>query len=161
MGAETPLLEVGHVAKPHGVNGAVVVALVTNRLERIRPGTVLFGTTPDGGHLELEIESSSPHLGRFIVQFAGYNSMDSAQALRGVVLSAAALDDDDALFVHDLIGSAVFDQDGVERGTVVSVEANPASDLLVLDTKSYVPLRFIVSRSTGRIDVDTPNGLFD
>ena len=51
--------------------------------------------------------------------------------------------------------------DGTERGVVTAVEANPASDLLVLDTGHLVPLRFVVARDDGRVTIDPPAGLFD
>ena len=47
-------------------------------------------------------------------------------------------------------------------GTVVSVEANPASDLLVLDGGALIPLRFVVGNEPGvRVTVDVPDGLLD
>ena len=51
--------------------------------------------------------------------------------------------------------------DGTAHGEVVAVEANPASDLLVLEDGSLVPLRFVVERELGRIVVDVPAGLFE
>nr|MDP9021073.1 ribosome maturation factor RimM [Actinomycetota bacterium] len=71
------------------------------------------------------------------------------------------LEDPDALWVHELIGSAVLDLHGTVHGKVVAVEANPASDLLVLDDGRLVPLRFLVGTATGRVTVDPPAGLLD
>ena len=68
---------------------------------------------------------------------------------------------DDVLWVHDLVGAHVVEADGTERGTVTAVEANPASDLLVLDTGGLVPLRFVVFHEAGRVVIDPPAGLFD
>lgn len=150
------MLEVGRVVKPHGLRGEVVVELFTNRDERMAAGTVL--STPAG---PLTIERSSPHLGRYIVSFAGVRSREDADALRGTVLSAEPLDDPDALWVHELIGAAVVGLDGTPHGTVTAVEANPASDLLVLDGGGLVPLRFVVSHGDGRVVIDPPAGLLD
>jgi 16S rRNA processing protein RimM len=150
------MLEVGRVVKPHGLRGDVIVSLVTNRTERLDPGTVL-----DAGVRTLEVVRSSQHKGRWIVTFQGVNSIDAAEALRDVVLSAEPLDDPDALWVHELLGALVVETDGTERGTVASVEANPASDLLVLDTGALVPLRFVVEHTKDRVVVDTPEGLFE
>ena len=96
------------------------------------------------------------------MHFAGVDHRDQAEALRNTVLSAAPIDDPDELWVHELIGAVVVDQDGVARGTVVQVLDNPASDLLELDSGSLVPARFIVSHVAGtEIRVDVPAGLFD
>jgi 16S rRNA processing protein RimM len=55
----------------------------------------------------------------------------------------------------------VFELDGTPRGTVVAVQANPASDLLVIDDGNLVPLRFVVDRAPQRLIIDAPAGLFD
>ena len=142
--------------KPHGLRGDVVVELFTNRTERLAAGSVLEG--PDG---PLEVRRSSPHHRRWIVSFVGVDDHAAAEALRDVVLSAEPLDDPDELWVHELVGSEVVDTAGVGHGTVVAVEANPASDLLVLDGGALVPLRFVTDSAPGRVVVDPPPGLLD
>ena len=55
---------------------------------------------------------------------------------------------------------------GVDHGPVVAVQANPASDLLELDSGALVPLRFVVGgvehdRDGRVVRVDPPDGLLD
>ena len=151
-------LSVGRLVKPHGLRGDVIVSLTTNRSERVAPGSVL--TTSDGRRLR--VVRSSSHQGRFIVSFEGVIGIDAADGLRGTELFAPPLDDPDTLWVHELIGSTVEDTGGAVLGTVVEVEANPASDLLVLDGGGLIPLRFVVTSVPGvRITVDVPDGLLD
>jgi 16S rRNA processing protein RimM len=150
------MLEVGRITKAHGLRGDVIVELVTDRAERVAVGTVLHG--PDG---PLTVERSAPHQGRWIVHLAGVGDRAAAEALRGTVLKAAPLEDPDALWVHDLIGADVVDADGTRRGRVVSVVANPASDLLELEDGALVPARFITGHAAGVIRVETPRGLFE
>ena len=155
------LLEVGRIAKAHGIRGEVIVELTTDRTERIEPGTVL--STKAGR--ELRIVHSTPHHHRWIVAFDGLTDRSTAEQLHGQALFAEPLDDPDALFVHDLIGSTVVDAaTGDELGTVASVEANPASDLLVLEgSGTLIPVRFITDRdaTARRVSVDVPEGLLD
>jgi 16S rRNA processing protein RimM len=152
------LLEVGRIEKAHGLRGQVVVRLVTNRAERLAPGAEL-STTDDR---VLTVVDSTPHGERWIVSFRGVSDRDAAEALRGVVLRAEPLDDPDELWVHDLIGAEVVEVDGTPRGTVVEVHANPASDLLVLDSGALVPVRFVTQFDPGRrVEVDAPPGLFE
>jgi 16S rRNA processing protein RimM len=152
------LLHVGRMVKPHGLRGDVIVSLSTNRDERVAPGSVL--TTADGR--EYRVARSSSHQGRFIVTFDGVAGIDAADALRGTELYAPPLDDPDALWIHDLIGALVVDTEGEDLGRVVSVEANPASDLLVLEDGALIPLRFVVSSVPGEsVTVDVPDGLLD
>jgi 16S rRNA processing protein RimM len=63
--------------------------------------------------------------------------------------------------VHDLVGAEVLEPDGTRRGRVTAVVANPAADLLELDTGALVPLTFVVEHGGGRVVVDPPVGLFD
>ena len=77
------------------------------------------------------------------------------------VLSAPPLDDPAALWVHELVGAEVVDTAGLPLGTVDAVQANPASDLLVLAGGGLVPLRFVVAHEPGRVTVDPPPGLLD
>jgi 16S rRNA processing protein RimM len=158
---EPLILEVGRVVRPHGIQGQVVVELSTNRVERVAPGARL--QSPLG---ELEVLRSSPRgeVGgkvRWVVAFAGVETRDQAEELRDVVLSAAPVVDRDALWVHELIGSEVVDLSGALLGVVEAVEANPASDLLVLSGGGLVPLRFVVDRQPGRLTADVPQGLLD
>jgi 16S rRNA processing protein RimM len=85
----------------------------------------------------------------------------AADRLHGLTLRAPAVTDPDVLFVHDLIGSTVVDQDGGAHGRVVSIEANPASDLLVLEGGGLVPMRFVIAHGQGWIRVEVPTGLFE
>jgi 16S rRNA processing protein RimM len=146
------------VAKPHGLRGDVIVSLVTNREERVAPGSVL--TTETGR--DLVVLRSSAHHRRYIVTFDGLGGIDDAEAIRGARLFAPPLADPDALWIHELIGSQVESTSGEVLGIVESVQANPASDLLVLEGGAMIPLRFVVGGSQGgRVRVAVPDGLLD
>jgi 16S rRNA processing protein RimM len=150
---------VGRVAKAHGLGGEVVVELWTDRVERVAPGATLWA---GGGARVLQVASSRPHQGRHLVRFEGVTDRPSAEALRGMALEAPALEDPSALWVHELVGAEVRAVDGRSFGVVVSVEANPASDLLVLDSGALIPLVFVVGHQPGeRVTVDVPAGLLD
>ncbi len=153
------LLEVGKIVRPHGLRGEVVVSLVTNRLERLAPGSRLVGSRPPAPAFSLEVLSSRPHQGRFLVTFAGVVGPDAAESLRDVLLQAESSSDPEALFVHELIGCELVDQHGTSHGPVRAIEANPASDLLVVDD-GYVPIRFVTEHAEGRVLVEVPDGLF-
>ena len=157
-GAESaPLLEIGRVGRPHGTGGEVTVTLVSNRPERLAPGSEL--QTDQG---TLRVVAARPHNKRHLVRFAGIDGRGGAEALRGLVLRAEPIVDPDEMWVHDLIGARVVDQSGTDRGPVASVVDNPAGDLLELDDGTLVPLRFVVdSAPAERIEVDVPDGLFE
>jgi 16S rRNA processing protein RimM len=155
------MLEVGRIAKAHGIKGEVLVQLTGDRPERVATDAVL--TTKAGR--ELVVRRATPHQGKWIVAFDGIGDRTTAETLHGEPLFAEPIEDPDTLFVHDLIGSTVVDAaTGAELGTVEAVEANPASDLLVLagtDGQGLIPVRFVTDRAPGRLTVDIPDGLLD
>jgi 16S rRNA processing protein RimM len=156
---ERPTLEVGRIVKAHGLKGQVIVDLWTDRRERLASGTEL--TTAKG---VLTVRSAGAHQDRFLVWFEEISTREDADAWRGTVLSAPKLDvdDEDVIWINDLFGATVVDSTGVVRGTVVDVEANPASDLLVLDSGALIPLTFVTSvDANALIEVDVPDGLFE
>ena len=149
-------LEVGRIVRAHGLRGEVVVALTTDRLERVDPGAQLWADDQP-----VEVVVARRHQDRWLVTFVGVTDRDAADALSGRLLRAAPVEDPDALWVHDLIGSKVVEVDGTPRGRVVEVQANPAHDLLVLDDDRLVPVVFVVDCSDGITTIDPPDGLFD
>jgi len=159
------LLEIGHIARPHGLKGEVVVGLVTSVEGRLAPGSAF-----ECQGRELVVQRSQalpgkagPRGGHWLVCFEGIGTREAAEALAGATLRAEPLAEADAgsLWVHELIGAEVVGTAGESHGTVTAVEANPASDLLVLDSGALVPLRFVVSAEPGTLTVDVPDGLFD
>jgi len=144
------------------LRGQVVVEMLTNRGERTAPGARLQSPA---GELEVTSVSPLPPVGgraRWLVSFNGIDSREQADALRGAVLEAAPISDSDAMWVHELIGAEVVDQEGSVIGVVEAVEANPASDLLVLQGGGrFIPLRFITHRGPGRLTAELPPGLLD
>jgi 16S rRNA processing protein RimM len=156
--ARRALLEVGEVVRPHGLSGSVVVRLVTDQLERLAPGSAL---ETDRGALVVR-RARALKAGRYVVWFDGVATVEGAEALRGTVLRSAPVERDGALWVDELVGATARGADGTELGVVVAVEANPASDLLVLDTGTLVPARFVVGVvRDGVVTVDVPEGLVE
>jgi len=156
-------LEVGRVGRAHGLGGEVAVTFTSNRPERTTPGARLFV-----GERELEVVGARRHGGRWLIRFGGVNDRTAAEALLGVTLQGEALDPGDGgelpegeFWIHELVGSEVFDLAGTRLGVVTAVEANPAHDLLVLDGGGLIPIVFVVSSAAGRVVVDPPDGLFD
>ncbi len=150
------LLEVGTIGRAHGTRGEVAVRLITDRTERLDAGSKL-----STDERELVVVTSRPHQDRWLVRFDGVETRSQAEELRGWILRAPALRVTDVLWVHELVGSTVREIDGTDRGIVVAMVANPASDLLELDNGDLVPLTFVVEFVDDVVLVDVPAGLFD
>ena len=149
-------LSVGYVRRAHGLRGEVVVRLTTNRDERVAVGAELVADDQT-----LVVATSRPNDGDFLLRFDGVNDRNAADLLKGTELFAAPIDDPDELWVHELVGCRVIDVSGVDRGVVQELLANPASDLLALDSEALVPVRFITDVADRVITVDVPEGLFE
>lgn len=153
------LREVGRIGRAHGVQGELYVTLITDRVERLAPGARLLA-----GAQWLTVTEARLQQQRWLVRFVGVDDRTAAEKLTNSVLQAEPIDvdgDDDALWVHELIGSRVVDQHGVDRGTCVAVIDNPAHDILELESGALVPVIFVVSCIDGVATIDPPEGLFD
>lgn len=154
------LLEVGHVGRAHGVRGDVFFVLSTDRVERAAVGSKLW--VRDRWYT---VSASSDVNGKYRVHLDGIDDRNAAEALTGAAVFAEPLDDPDALWVHDLIGASVIEVNGIDRGRCVSVVANPAADLLELDSGALVPVTFVtgvdISGGVALVTIDPPDGLFD
>jgi len=150
------LLAVGRIGRPHGVRGEVFVDLSTDVVGRVEVGAELWGA----GRW-LRIESSRPSGSRFVVRFEGISTREQAATLTLSEVFASPIDDAEQMWVHELIGSEVRESNGRVRGRCVAVIANPAADLLELDTGALVPVNFVVDRGPGSITVEPPDGLFE
>ena len=161
MSTDDPLREVGRIGRAHGVQGELYVSLVTDRYERVEPGARLLAATR-----WLTVVESRRQQQRWLVRFEGVDDRTAAEKLTNTTLHAEPLSDDDdsdddALWVHNLIGSRVVERQGIERGTCVAVIDNPAHDILELDTGALIPVTFVVSCRDGITTIDPPEGLFD
>jgi 16S rRNA processing protein RimM len=153
------LLVIGHIGKPHGIRGEVLVTVRTDEPEarfvagavfhtevqrdrRVRTGPAVAASAPTSGVRyevppTLTLESLRWHQGRVIAQFEGVHDRNVAEELRGVLLQVDSADvtppdDPDEFHDHQLVGLAVVDTEGVTLGTVDRIDHAPASDLIVL-----------------------------
>jgi 16S rRNA processing protein RimM len=150
------LLEIGRLRRAHGVRGQINVELSTDRAERLAAGARWFAR--DGW---LTVAAASAHQGRWLVTFEEISDRAAAQRYTNTPVYAEPLEDDDQLWVHELIGATVVETDGTVRGRCVAVVDNPAADLLELDSGALVPVVFVTEHAAGRVVIDPPAGLFD
>jgi 16S rRNA processing protein RimM len=151
------LLVVGHIGKPHGIRGEVLVTVRTDEPEarfvagsvfttevprdrRVRTGPADAPSVPGVQYQvpdKLTLESARWHQGRLIARFEGIQDRNVAEALRDVLLQVdsadvAPPDDPDEFLDHQLVGLSVVGTDGTVLGDVERIEHAPASDLIVL-----------------------------
>ena len=167
-------LVVGRVLRPHGVRGEVAVEVLSDAPDRFSPGAELAAGDPDGpGPLRpLTVTAARLHLGRLLLRLEGVDDRDAADRLRGGLLSipaaAARPLADDEFWAHQLVGLAVVDRGGRERGRVADVVPGAAHDLLAVALPGggtalvpAVAALVTVELQAGRVLVDDLPGLLD
>ncbi len=152
------LLEVGRIGRAHGLRGDLYIELITDRTERVAVGARL-----QGRGTWLTVESARPAGSRWLVHFAGIADRTAAEAYVNTQLLAEPLPalSEDGMYVRDLIGAEVVGVDQQVYGRCVAVVANPAHDLLELESGALVPVVFVVDVGSARVTIDPPEGLFD
>jgi 16S rRNA processing protein RimM len=164
---------IGRIGKAHGIKGEVTVEIRTDDPDgRFAPDAVLTTDRPE--RPTLVIERSRPHSGRMLVLFEGVPDRNTAELLRGTLLSVDAeddpeIDDPDEFYDHQLVGLAAVTVEGVAIGAVSDVVHLPASVLLVVTTPEgrEVLVPFVaeivpeVDLAGGRVVVDPPPGLIE
>jgi 16S rRNA processing protein RimM len=167
-------LVVGRVLRPHGVRGELAVEVLSDAPDRFSPGAELAAGDPDGpGPLRpLTVTAARLHLGRLLLRLEGVEDRDAAGGLRGAWLSipaeAARPLGDDEYWPHQLVGLAVVDHQGRERGRVADVLPGAAHDLLAVALPAggsalvpAVAALVTVELEAGRVLVDDLPGLLD
>jgi 16S rRNA processing protein RimM len=99
------------VVKPQGRRGEVAAEVLTDFPERFAQRRRVYGLAPDGSRRPLELEESWPHQGRIVLKFAGVDSIDQAETLRGWEIQIERRDrvalEPGAAYVDELVGCAV------------------------------------------------------
>src|SRR5215510_2456251 len=117
---EDDLISVARVVRPQGHRGEVIADLLTDFPGRFAELDRAYIKRADGRLLVLDLESSRAHKGRVALKFAGFDSMNSAEELRGasVMVSRDQLIElpDDTYYDFDLIGCEVVGAEGQQLG---------------------------------------------
>jgi 16S rRNA processing protein RimM len=83
------LVTIGRAVKPQGRHGELAVEVLTDFPERFDSLRKVFVPGPSGGAREVEVEAARPHKGRMLVKLRGVDSIDAAEAYRGMDLRIA------------------------------------------------------------------------
>jgi 16S rRNA processing protein RimM len=138
-------IEVGRLARPHGVRGELRIVTSSDNPERFLPGSVVSARPDKPGlalpsvedrRMQLTIESVRGDDNLPIVAFREVTSREEAAVLNGYVLEVRASDlpdlADGEYYPFDLIGLEARTPDGVVVGSVIDIVDSPAHELLVI-----------------------------
>lgn len=163
-------LTVARIGRAHGLKGEVTVEVRTDIPDdRLVPGEV-YETEPAGAG-PLTIGQVRTQAGRWYLRFEEVTTREAADAARGVelVIDGDESDEDDAWYVHELVGLTAKRDSGEVIGEVVDLQSMPAQDLLIIKQASghraMIPFvdEFVadVDLEGGEITLTPPHGLLD
>jgi 16S rRNA processing protein RimM len=163
---------VGRVVRPHGLLGEVSVEVLTDFPERFREGAALDLAGPDGSLRHARVASVRPHGGRLLIRFEGVESLEPAEALRGLDVCAPPGDvpprPDGYVFHWEVAGCATVDRNGAPLGVARDLVDMGGVALLVVDTPRGPrdvpftrPIVVSVNLPKRTIVLDPPAGLLD
>lgn len=162
---------VGRVLRSHGVQGEVVVALLSDVPDRIAPGRRLLLTRDGAPARTVTVEAERPHKSGLRVRFEGIDDRDRADELRGAWLevprSEVPAPPPGTYYHFQLVGCRCFDN-GQDLGEVVELLEDGGGLLLIVsDGARRLPVPFVerflkgVDVAAGRIDLELPPGLIE
>lgn len=140
-------VEVGFVARPHGVRGEVRVKLHNPTSETLFDVDEVSIQLGDCAPRIMRIRSARPAAdGIVLLSLDGVGDRDQAEALRSARLhvprDVLPPVEDGEFYVHDILGAQVVGGDGTVFGRVVDYVSYPAVDVIVVqgDRRYEVPV---------------------
>ncbi len=166
------LVCIAKIVRTRGLKGELVADLLTDFPERFEHLEGVTAVTPDAKKLDLKIEDFWFQNGRVVLRFAGYDTIEKAEALRGCevcVPESETVDlDTDEYFDWQLEGCRVETLDGTAVGEVTGVMRNGGTEVLVVkDSENDHLIPFVeaicteVDIENKLIRIDPPDGLLE
>lgn len=168
------LIVVGLIRKAHGLDGEVLVELLTGDPDEVfvADRVLRLQGAAGKGPRQLTVSGARSHKGGLLVRFREVGDRTAAERLQGreVALQADELRklDEDEFFLHDLVGCSVLREDGEPVGEVVTTYETGAQLLLgvaIGEREVLIPfgkqLVTAVDREGRRIVIDPPPGLLE
>lgn len=162
---ENKRILIGEIATAHGIKGYVKVRCFAED-ETLLEGEDVFIAETGAAKIRLKLKNEMK--GHWLAEVKGVSDRNEAERLRGRKLyierSALPDTDDGEYYIEDLKGLKVFEKDGKEIGTALSVVNFGASDLLHIKPpvgeSFYIPFTddtiIGVDLKMGAITVDMP-----
>jgi 16S rRNA processing protein RimM len=131
--ASHQFLAVGKLHRPHGVRGEMVMEVITDFPERIRPGMQVY--VGDERQL-LHIRQCRPVVNGMLVLFEELDTSEAAGEWRNAIVAVRADEipplPDGEYYHHQLLGLQVVSDTGLELGRVTQILETGANDVCVV-----------------------------
>jgi 16S rRNA processing protein RimM len=170
-------IAIGRILRPRGRKGEVAVEALTDFPGRFGTQHRVYIKSPGESQQQLDIADFWWHQDTLILRFAGVNSIDQAELLRGRLLliprSERTRLDPNRYYLWELVGCAVLRRGGAAVGTVADVELTGGVDLLRVRADGAAPgtedlliplaeeICTTIDVDGRRIVIDPPEGLLE
>ena len=167
-------IAVGVIRRAHGVRGEASVEPWTDSAERFEELSNVTLVSPDETQTrDVKIEGVRAHGERALVKFAGIDTPEEVQLMQNWTIEIPEEDarelEDDEYFLHDLIGLALIDGEGRERGVIEDIVEGGGGILFrvkradgkVFELPFAADLCTEIDLSAKRMVVNLPEGLDD
>jgi 16S rRNA processing protein RimM len=166
------LVAIAKIVKSRGLRGELVADVLTDFPERFEDLETVIALLPDGERRELKIERFWFQKGRIVFKFAGFDSIERAETLRGAEIcipesEAVALETDE-FFDWELAGCEVETVEGLKLGRVKELMRTGGTEILVVEgaEKEYlIPFAETICTDVDvenkLIKIDAPEGLLE
>ncbi len=170
---EGDLIIVARAVRTRGLKGELLADVWTDFPERFEQVSELTGVSPSGARKQFELENHWFQNDRMVLKFAGYDSIEAAQALVGYEFGLPEAERvelaKDEFYDWELEGCLVESTLGLAIGQVREVMRTGGVELLVIESEdrheTFVPMVasivIEIDVSGKKILIDPPEGLLD
>lgn len=166
------LVAVAKIIRPRGLHGELVSDILTDFPERFGALETVIAVLPNGEKREVKIENFWFQKGRIILKFAGFDSIETADALRGAEICIPESEvvelEEDEFFDWQLENCEVETIEGEKIGVVKELMRTGGTEILVVagELKDYlIPFAAAICTEVDienkLIRVDLPEGLLE
>ncbi len=132
---EPVFLAVGRLRRSHGIQGEMIMDILTGFPQRLQAGKVVYlGDT----HEQAELASVRGHDKALIVRLSGVHTPEETAKYRNLVVYVKATElpelPEGEYYHHDLMGLSIVDEAGEVLGTLDQILETGANDVYVVKT---------------------------
>jgi len=151
----TDFLAVGRVLRPHGVRGELLLASLTDFPEHLSEHETIYLGEPPVPHV---LGGVRLHRGQLIIRLADCHTREAADLFREQIVqieaqSAAPLPPG-MYYHHQLVGLAVYTEEGEHLGELVEVLETGANDVYVVKSAAGEVLLPVIADVIRGVDLD-------
>lgn len=154
MGEPVLYLAVGTLRRSHGIHGDILVDVMTDFPERLKPGAHVYLGDKKAS---IKITRRRPHNEGLLLGFEGVKNAEDVARYRGLVMYVRAQDrpalPEGEYYHHQILGLTVQDESGADLGVITEIIETGANDVYVI-TPATQPARDILIPALKQVILD-------